>query len=269
MTVCAQWTTADAVQECSPCASTDDAVLTAMIAVASDVLFALSGYRYSGVCTSTVRPCGGRHGNDGPIRGNEASGTSTRSTAAGISVGCGCSSPRACACGGLSEITLGGWPVASVTEVKVDGVVLDAARYRIDDSRFLVRLPDADDSRQSWPCCQDLALDTTEPDTFEVTFTYGQAPPASGVLAAKVLACELALACTGGDGCRLPKRVTSIVRQGIAMTVIDPFEFLTDGLTGLYEVDLFLGTHGASRTKRMPAAVVNPDIHRAIRRTGV
>lgn len=269
MTVCSPWTTANEVQTCAPCADVLDATLADMIDVASDVLFALSGYRFPGECEDTVRPCGGRPGNDGPIRQVEGDIVPTRSTATGIQVGCGCSSPRACGCGGVSEITLGGWPVIEVTQVKLDGVVLDLARYRVDDYRYLVRLPDADGSHQSWPCCQEIDLPSTEDNTFEVSFTYGQAPPASGVLAAKVLACELALACTGGDGCRLPKRVTSIVRQGIAMTVIDPFEFLTDGLTGLYEVDLFLGTHGAARTKRMPAAVVNPDIHRAIRRTGV
>lgn len=269
MTVCTAWATVEDVQGCSACATVEDeGVLSDMIDVASDVLFALSGYRFPGVCSDTVRPCGGRPGQDGPIRAGEGGGISTRSSAAGISVGCGCSSPRSCGCGGVSEITLGGWPLVSVTSVKVDGDTLASARYRIDDQRYLVRLPEADGTKQSWPCCQDVTLASTEDDTFEVTFTYGQAPPASGELAARVLACELALACSGGE-CQLPKRVTSIVRQGIGISMaIDPMTFLSDGLTGIYEVDLFLGAHGPSRTKRMPAAIVNPDIHRAIRRAG-
>lgn len=265
--VCSPWTTANDVQECGPCAAVADGVLTEMITVASDVLFALSGYRFSGICETTVRPCGGHPGSDGPIRFGDFSGALT-----GTTPGCGCGGGRACGCDSVSEITLGGWPIVEVTEVKVDGVVLDGsgadAQYRVDDHRYLVRLPDADGTQQHWPCCQRIDLASTEDDTFEVSFTYGQAPPASGVLAANVLACQLALACTGGDGCRLPARVTSITRQGLSMTLLDPMEFLTDGMTGLYEVDLFLGVHGPKRTKRMPSAVVNPDIARAVRRTG-
>lgn len=264
MTVCSPWTTAADAQGCADCTDVAEPALTDMIAVASDVLFGLSGYRFPGECEATVRPCGGRPGNDGPIRIGDLGG----SAGVGVTVGCGCAGGRVCGCRRPSEITLGGWPVVEVTEVLVDGVTLMAdADYRVDDHRFLVRLPDADGNHIGWPCCQDVTLEPTEVDTFEVTFTYGQAPPPSGVLAANVLACQLALACTGGNGCRLPQRVTSVVRQGISM-LLDPMDFLVDGRTGLYEVDLFLSAHGATRGKRMPSAVVNPDIHRAVRRAG-
>lgn len=262
--VCTPWASTDDV--CAPCEGVDVDVLETSLTVASELLFELSGQRFPGICSDFVRPCGPRPHPDLPMDSDEP--VTTRSTATGIQIGCGCSGPRSCGCGGISEITLGVFPVVSVDRVLVDGAVLDPARYRVDDYRYLVRLPDADGSDATWPCCQNIEAASDQPDTFQVDVTYGATPPASGVRAAAVLGCQLTLACTGGEGCVLPRRVSTIVRQGVTLAVIDPMLNLSEGGFGLIEVAAFLDAYGPKRAKRMPSAVVNPDIHRAVRRAG-
>lgn len=272
---CSPWTTSDDVQACAPCGDVDGAVLDDAIAAASDVLFELSGRQFPGSCRDVVRPCGRAtfeaHPHDLVI--DSANADSPTSFGRPF-IACGCNRGRHCGCSTLSEITLGGYPLTSITEIKVADdsnpdwpgtAVLDPARYRIDDYRWLVRLPNPDGSRPGWPCCQALELAAGEPDTFEVTFTYGVGPPPMGVRAANVLACQLALACTGGDGCRLPQRVTSITRQGLTMVLLDPFLFLERGRSGLYEVDLFLATYNPSGIRRR-AQIVTPGQPRRVRR---
>ena len=113
-------------------------------------------------------------------------------------------------------------------------------------------------------CCSDHSDPAL---AFSVDFDYGFAPPPAGVRAAADLACQLALSCdpaTVGE-CKLPQRVTSITRQGVSMVVLDPFDFLEEGRTGVYTVDLFLKTYNPTRNRR-PPAVWSPDIGRRTRR---
>lgn len=240
---CLPWATADDV--CSPCDDydLDQVQLELNLQAASDVLFELSGRQFAGECEETVRPCGRRCGAQG------------------------CCGRRPCrSCGQLSQIRLGGWPLRSIVEVIVDGEVLSSLRYRIDDDRWLVRLPDADGSNPGWPTCQRMELASTELDTFEVTYTYGQDPPSLGVAAAAELACELTLACqpeTIGE-CRLPQRVQSITRQGVTTVMLNPAEMFKNGV-GLPMSDLFLATYNPNKLRRR-ATVWSPDIGRAVRR---
>src|SRR5690606_40707127 len=81
--------------------------------------------------------------------------------------------------------------------------------------------------------------------------------PEAGVLAAEVLACELAKSWAGTGSCRLPKRVQNIVREGVTMTVMDQFEFLDDGMFGVYEVDTFIATFNPHRLQG-PAWMIVP-----------
>lgn len=267
---CSSWATSDDV--CSPC---DDysfpaGVLDDMLAVASDLLFEWSGRRFPGSCADTVRPCTRATATGTPHFWGDQDGTTDR----GLVV-CGCQRGRRCGCTTLDEITLGGYPVTSITEVKIDGAVLDPARYRVDDFRWLVRLPDADGTNPGWPCCQNLALDPDQPDTFEVTFTYGTPPPRAGVSAAAALGCELALACqpeTIGK-CRLPRKVTQVVRQGVTIQLIDPSRlFQRDErghlVVGLTEVDAFLSAYTRTAGGQGRAQVLSPDIGRRVRRAG-
>lgn len=99
-----------------------------------------------------------------------------------------------------------------------------------------------------------------------VTYTYGALPPAAGRRAARVLANELLKAYSSDATCRLPDRVTSVSRQGISYTVMDAQDFLKDGRTGLYEVDLFLKAVNPDNARKKPR-VFSPDLPRAGRVT--
>jgi len=259
---CSDWVTLGEVQA-DPRAVTqagdplDPALLARMISAASEILWALSGRQFAGVCSDVVRPLRRYYNVSGDVWGW---GLWRWQGTAFV-----CSRPpeRSGGCGSLSEITLGGYPVREVIEVRVDGAVLDPSAYRVDDHRWLVRTaPDG----TGWPCCQQLQNDPlTDRDTFQVTFTYGQAPPAAGVEACKAWAIELAKGASGGP-CSLPERVQSVVFQGGSYTIIDPMLFLADGRTGVYLVDEFLRAFNPGGVMRRPS-VVSPDIPRPVRRT--
>lgn len=197
---------------------------------ASDVLYQLSGRQWPGAVTETVRP-----------------------------LGCGCVAgpgPRRpagtwCGCGGVDRLELARRPLVSVDEVKVDGQVLDPSAYTVDDDRWLVRLDGHD-----WPSSQDLRLADTEVGTWSVTYTGGVAPPVGGVKSAASLACQLMAAATPDTECRLPQRITAITRQGVTVAVLDPLTLFADGLTGLAEVDLWLGSLRIGRRDAEPTVVV-------------
>ncbi len=255
---CEPWATEADI--CEPCASDYDGErLDEMLAAASRILYELSGRQWGGECETTVRPCSARGGRWSYGDGRHRPPTRDESG------WCGCSVPDVCGCGGLSQIRLL-YPVVEVSEVRVDGEIVDPAEYRVDDNRWLVRLPDSGGRHLAWPCCQDLSREATEERTFEVTYTHGRQPPPDGVLAASVLACELLKSCTPSLGeCRLPKRVTTITRQGVTMALIDPLDFVKEGRTGLVEVDLFLA---AARQGSTPGAVMSPDLPPYGRYTG-
>lgn len=263
---CQPWaTTADL---CTPCDdySWSAGVLEDALERVSNLLFHWSGRKFPGVCEDTVQPCG-RHR---PV---------TRYRFTGSQDGlwrdeyvCGCNAGRGCVCGGADEITLGGYPVIEVTQVVLDtdgdgvGEILDPARYRINDYRYLERLDDADGTNPGWPCCD---------PTFRVSFTYGRTPPPEGVAAAAAFGCEWAIACqpeTAGLKCRLPRRAIQVVRQGITIQMIDPASMFVVKpgqpiKTGLHEVDAFLAAHNPTGLLRRAQLIV-PGQGRRVRRVG-
>jgi hypothetical protein len=121
----------------------------------------------------------------------------------------------------------------SITSVKVDGVVLAAARYAVEDDRWLDRLPDADGTDRGWPGCQDLTLPDTALDTWSVTFVWGRPPPAGGQMAAAQLGGEIALDLAGSSDCSLADGVTSMTRQGVTIEAVVPSAELVDQLPEL------------------------------------
>lgn len=265
-TACTVWATPEDV--CAPCDGYDfdQDLLERSLQVATDVLYVLSGRQFPGICTETLRPCADRThryrttdpGLSSPYTGPVwASGFGARWW-----TGCSHRDVDRCGCSRLHALSLGVSPITEVTEVRVDGVVLDESAYRVDNDRELIRL-DGD----AWPSCQDLTLPDDE--GFAVTVSYGVDPPTAGVQAAAALGCEIALSCdpeTAGD-CSLPKRVTSITRQGLQMVVLDPFEFLEEGKTGVYAADLFLKAYNPHKLQRRPS-VMSPDIRPRARRVG-
>lgn len=234
--------------------------------MAAEFLWRWTG-RVFGYCTTTVRPCWMPRSRPGTFEGR---GPYTSLPGAweplfvaplapglvGLSYsGCGAS----CDAGeDVRSLALPG-PVASVVEVRVGGVVVDPGAYRVDNRRILTRTDGG-----SWPLTQDLYADTDAEDTFEVTYKRGLQVPDGGQIAAGVLTVELAMAACGDDNCSLPQRLQSITRQGITMTVLDSFEDLKEGRTGIWLIDTWVNS--VSQPK-VGGRVFSPDVPRKSRET--
>jgi hypothetical protein len=84
----------------------------------------------------------------------------------------------------------------------------------------------------------------------EVDYTYGSAlAPQAALDAADILAEEIVKACSCDDSCRLPSRVTSVTRQGVSWTLLDPEDLLVQGRTGIYEVDMLIHSLNPAKAK--------------------
>lgn len=239
---CSPWISGDDVC-CDPVV--DPVTLDEAAAVATDILFHLSGMQFTGVCEHTVRPgyhkcnCGMTACCFPQIWAPDAYWWPDR-TGFDAFVCCDCSRAR-----------LGFSPIAQIVSVEIDGISLDPAEYAVEEFVELVRL-----DGQCWP--------TT--DTWEVKFTSGVAPPPSARRAAEAFACEIAKGMVGADGCQLPQRVTTLTRQGVSIA-FDPFEFLTNGKTGIYIVDLFLATHNPANLHSSPTVAIPNETPQVVRHT--
>lgn len=233
----------------------DPDVVEQWIMFASEVLYELSHRRWPGPCPVVARPCASRV-RVGDARYNSTSVRWWPGPARGSMGSCSCNRANRCGCNPLDEIDLGP-DVVSVEAVKIDGETIPASEYDVEGGRFLVGYTQSDGTRRTWPCCQDLALPLTAEGTFGVEFTRGGMPPRGGVLSAASLSCELIAAATPDADCRLPKRVTTITRQGVSIAVLDPLTLFSEGRTGLAEVDLWLGSleYGAANRE---AVIVDP-----------
>ena len=108
-----------------------------------------------------------------------------------------------------------------------------------------------------WPKCNDLSKPNGEVGTWSVTLTYGKEIPELVRLAAAELACQL-IKKASGRPCDLPQRIQSINRQGMSATFLDPMEFMSEGMTGIFLVDLAIKTYNPHRLFKKPS-VVSPD----------
>lgn len=228
---CSLWTTEQAVLDCG--GLPDDADIGYAVQVASAILWELSGRIYSGECTATVRP-------------------QSRYVTCGR-FGWWRRDAWPAGCRSLDRITLAGYPVRSIEEVRIDGVVLDPSEYVLLGRRHLVR---RDAYTSWWPSCQYVERPLTDEGTFGITYTYGADPPLSGIYAATALAREVVKSCAGGP-CALPSNVSRVLRQGVEAT-IDASKAASKGL-GLAEVAAFLG---ATPRPRRRTAIVSPDSRR-------
>lgn len=227
---------------------------------ATGILWALTGRRF-GSCPIIVRPCSGGCHNGGymtwpvGLDGNGgASGASWIPFIDGAGVWRNCACIGGCSCKARCEVWLPG-PVDTVTDVRVDGVVIPPTAYRIDNNNILVR-----EDGECWPECQDFNLSGVDPDTegtFVVSYTRGTPVPPAGQIAAGLLACDFAKSCT--TGCKLPGNLASLTRQGVEVTVADPTDELNAGLTGIPQVDQWIRSVNPARLPgRM--RVYSPDL---------
>ena len=122
------------------------------------------------------------------------------------------------------RVKLRGRPVQTIHTVRnIAGEIVDPSSYYLVDHSTLQAT-----AGQAWVPCD-----------IEVTYSYGIDPPTLGRMAARTLALEFAKLWNGDDDCILPQRVTSISRQGVSYTLLDNQDFIDDIHTGLYAVDIF------------------------------
>lgn len=205
------------------------------------ILWAATGRQF-GLCEVTVRPCGMRRCPDG---GGEfwgydwSGGTWVPYIFNGTWFNCACGTN--CCCDPRCQVRLMG-PVSQMVEVLIGGIAVDPATYHVDDDHWLVR-----SAGECWPRCADMD-NLIGDDTFEVTYLRGTPVPQALLRAAAMLACEWAKACLNNDTCRLSNRVTSVIRQGITIDMVNPNDLLESGLTGLWEVDTVIRSLNPHRT---------------------
>ncbi len=256
-TLCSDWITGDDVALC--CQGdygTDSSVFDMVAESAQQILFELSGRLFPGVCETTVRPC--RTGCACPwqvlSRGHIVWNPYWLDPLYGYGWW-GCGDGEQCGCAPLSRVLLAG-QVIEVTEVRIDGDIVDPATYRVDNRRWLTRLRDPADPNivLRWPGCQNLDLAPGEDGTWEVDYTYGVEVPSAGEMAASELACELYKQCNA-QPCALPTGTTRATRPGV---IIERPAFTSWGFekggrtrprgwnTGMPLVDLFLNTYNGN-----------------------
>lgn len=220
---CSMWADINEIGTCCPVVTEGVdpfvliATLTSAMTAASEVLYLASGKQFAGACQRTVYPSQGEC-----VCGIQILSRGYVIQQDGFFNNC-CS------------VKLPG-TVREVTEVTVDGDVVDPDAYEVRERRHLVRIDGS-----HWPCCQQECA----PRSFAVTYVYGKTPPQIGANAALALACEIYKSCpiSGSADCALPTGVTRVTRQGI--TIERTFmQQDAHGVwrTGIAAVDLFLNT---------------------------
>lgn len=163
---------------------------------------------------------------------------------------CGCT--ISCACKPRAGLDLGR-PVAEVTEVKLNSILLEEDEFRLVERRWLYRTVGV------WPATQDMDLVPGADGTFLVTYRPGWALGLTGEVAYGRLASEFAKSLCSESSCSLPKNVKMIVRRGVTMEFKEGL--FPDGKTGLRDVDLFVESVNPNRLRFLPT-VVTPETRR-------
>lgn len=179
---------------------------------ASEVCWELGGRRWPGLCWDSILPSNCLGGAGFVVIPNGRAGLTVVSGERWGASWVHPFGPGIGPCFGSPVIDLGTALVTAIDEVRVDGVAIAASAYRLIDRRWLARI-DGD----TWPC---LNLPDATPLALAVDFTFGEAPPAIGVLAAVALARELVAGLGGGD-CAIDPRVTQLIREGTTLTLAD------------------------------------------------
>lgn len=264
-----EWPIASPLEDssCAPCSALDgldETERTLVERMAVELLWAWSGRKF-GTCLVEVRPCRetcpdrvptfwGRGGVGGGMIPQVGGWTPALIDGQWYNLRCGACPSGRCSCSQDSRSIVLPGPVASIDEIWVGGVQLPEAAYALRDGALL-RLDGG-----SWPMCNDEFADPQEPDSSAWTISYhrGYEVPAGGQLAAYTLACELAKARCEDNTCQLPKRIQTVSRQGVTVAMLDGFEGLDEGRTGIWEIDSWLSS--VSFRPVSPPQVFSPDI---------
>lgn len=92
----------------------------------------------------------------------------------------------------------------------------------------------------------------------QVTYDYTSTVTPGAKRALKDYAHELYLSIYDNESCSLPERVTSLTREGISMQLMTPTDYIDKGKVGLPRVDTWLAQVNPTRSHRA-SAVYTPD----------
>lgn len=190
--------------------------------------------RVFGLCEVTVHPC------LTSCRNKAVSPLQVMWAGRGASMCC----DTGCTCWNTGKLLRLPGPIHSVTEVTYEGMAF--TDFQIVNSRWLGRT-----DGQTWPRVCDGEL--------VITYKRGVEAPSGGRIAAKALALELAKAVGLDNTCKLPQRVQNITRQGVSVTMLDAFEGLSEGKTGIWIVDSWIAS---IRQTRDSSSVLSVDVPR-------
>lgn len=251
MTLCQTWITEADLAACN-CPPADPNISETMMEVASEIMFALTGQQWPGLCSETVYPCPQDRGyyllDPGPVwtpLGESWPAVSTE-----------CLDTNGCGCGGVPVVRFDRIRITEVTEVMIGTEVLADTAYRLDIDRRGYALTRIDGAK--WPCTQDVSDTLPNENSWSVSYTYGAEPPAHVVNATAVLAAEFIKGCIGDSDCRIPNRATTVTTEGVTYALLDPQQFLDEGRTGLWEVDLVIRAVNPGGINRR-ARIVSPE----------
>lgn len=217
----------------------------AVITLASEVLWALSGRRWAGETTRTVEVVAPAAGSDLPLGWDSTWGTVMHPHIVDGQI-----TNHSC-CPAPQRVRLPGSP-ARVLSVTENGTARPEGSYRLDGGYLL------DLTGSGWPTCGRGVL---------VTYVTGRKPPEAGKVAAGILARELGRARAGDPACGLPANVTSQTRQGISQTFVPASQIIALGQTGLMPVDTWLATVNPAKLTRRARAWSPDTSPRTHRRT--
>lgn len=202
--------------------------------MSSHILYVLTGERFQGIHTTTEYFSG--HSTDTTYAPAVVQGkmynlprNQIRSSVYRGSVGG--------AGGKLSKIYLKHKPVRRIIEVVERGQVLPEGSYSLRERAFIRKR-------------NGMYWSMSPRDELEVTYEYGALPPRMGVDEAIKLADQFMLYEQGSDDCILPDNVTSVERQGVSITVLDPSEIIQSGYTGIRSVDMFIKAYNPDQARR-------------------
>lgn len=140
----------------------------------------------------------------------------------------------------------------AVLGVQIGDTLIPSSDYWLSESCLIHKTA-------SWPTRQDVRQEIGAPNTWGVWYLRGVPVPRAGELAAGVLACELGKAAKNDASCQLPSRVQTVTRQGVTLAILDTFDDLAKGRTGIPAVDMWVQSVNLPRSaSRLPAS---PDFH--------
>lgn len=194
-----------------------------------------------GLCPITIRPC--------PQAPPCGCGWSPHIREGVWYNGCRCGST----CAPLSEIEIPG-PVGYIETFLIDGAPVDLHNgdWRMDNATSLVW---QGDGPSPVPSTQDLNKPDSAVGTWSITYSKSYPVGPDARIAVAYLAMEFAKACKPTGKCKLPKGVTSVVRNGVSFTI--EAGLFPNGLTGLEMVDQFI-LKWAPTGQRSTAQVFDP-----------